>query len=108
MALQSFFWGGGGALASFRFFILYTVGKTPWSRISLSQELYVHIGKHTQNKYTEASMSRVGFKSITPSFERAKAVHTLERMATVMGRNWNIYKHTHTLTHKPDGRGFQT
>jgi hypothetical protein len=33
----------------------------------------------TQNKHTETSMRRVGFKPITPEFERAKKVSALDR-----------------------------
>jgi hypothetical protein len=33
-------------------------------------------------------MPRVGFEPTTTVFERAKTVHTLDRVATVIGRSW--------------------
>jgi hypothetical protein len=35
-------------------------------------------------------MPLVGFEPTTPMFERAKAVHDLDRAATVISRNYNI------------------
>jgi FAD synthase len=40
----------------------------------------------TQNKHKETSMSRVGFEPTIPAFERAKAVHALDRAATVIDK----------------------
>jgi hypothetical protein len=39
----------------------------------------------TQNKRTQTSMRRVGFDPTIPVFEGAKAVHALDRAATVVG-----------------------
>jgi hypothetical protein len=39
----------------------------------------------TQNKRTQTSTPRVGFESMIPAFERAKTVHALDRLATVIG-----------------------
>jgi FAD synthase len=40
----------------------------------------------TQNKRIQTSMPRVGFEPTIPAFERAKAVHALDRVATVIGQ----------------------
>jgi hypothetical protein len=42
---------------------------------------------YTQNKRRQKSMSRVGFESTIPVFERAKTVHALDSAATVIVRN---------------------
>jgi hypothetical protein len=39
---------------------------------------------YTQNKPIQTSMPWVGFKPTTPSFERTKTVHALDRAATVI------------------------
>jgi hypothetical protein len=50
--------------------------------ISPSQGRYL---TQTQNKHKQISMPRVGFDTTIPAFARAKAVHALDRAATVMG-----------------------
>jgi hypothetical protein len=70
--------------AFFGFLILYTVGTTPWKGTSPSQGRYTQY-KHTQNKRTRTSMSRVGFETTTLVFERAKTFHGVDREATVIG-----------------------
>jgi hypothetical protein len=49
------------------------------------QGRYLHTGQHKQNKRTQTSMPLVGFEPTIPVFERAKAVHALDRAATVIG-----------------------
>jgi hypothetical protein len=48
---------------------------------------YLHTEQHKENKRTQTSMSQVGFEPTTPAFERAKTVHDLDRVATVISRN---------------------
>jgi hypothetical protein len=72
-----------------RFFsclIFYTVGWTPWTGDQpVARPLATHRTTQTQNKRTQTSMPRAGFKPAIPAFERAKTVHALERAATVIG-----------------------
>jgi hypothetical protein len=51
----------------------------------VARTLPTHRTTQTQNKRTEMSMPRVGFEPTIPVFERAEAVHTLDRVATVTG-----------------------
>jgi hypothetical protein len=83
MALQCFCW----ILAVFFIFlIVYTVGRTPWTRDQpAASPLPTHRTAQTQNKRTETSMPWVGIEPTIPAFERAKTVHTLGRAATVIG-----------------------
>jgi hypothetical protein len=65
----------------------YTVGSTPWTGDQpVARLLPAHRTTQTQNKRTQAFIAQVGFEPTIPVFERAKAVHALERMATVTGR----------------------
>jgi hypothetical protein len=57
--------------------------------ISLSQGRYLHKTTQTQNKRTQTSICWVGFEPRIPVFERAKMVHALDRMATMIG----IFRH---------------
>jgi hypothetical protein len=57
----------------------------PGQGISPSQGCYLHTGQHKQNKHTQTSMPQLGFELTTPVIERAKMVHALGRMATVIG-----------------------
>jgi hypothetical protein len=50
--------------------------------ISPSQGRYL---TRTQNKHKQTSMLRVRFEPTIPAFERAKTVHALDPMATVIG-----------------------
>jgi hypothetical protein len=50
-----------------------------------SQGRYLHIGQEKQNKHTQISILKVGFKLTTSVFERAKTVHALDNAATVTG-----------------------
>jgi hypothetical protein len=82
MALQSFF----GPWPIFRFLILYTVGRTPWTGDQpVARPLPTHGTTQTQNKHIQTSMPLVGFEPTIPAFERAKTVHALDRAATVIG-----------------------
>jgi hypothetical protein len=70
----------------FNFLILYTVGSTPWKGDQpVTRPLPTHRTTQTQNKRTQTSMPRVGFELTVPVSERAKAVHALDRTATVIG-----------------------
>jgi hypothetical protein len=53
-------------------------------RIGSSQGHCLHRTTQTQNKRTQISMPRVGFKPTIPVFERPKTVHALDRAATVI------------------------
>jgi hypothetical protein len=52
--------------------------------ISPSQGFYLHTGQHKQNKVTQTSIPRAGFEPMTPAFERAKTIHTLDLAAIVI------------------------
>jgi hypothetical protein len=70
----------------YRFLILYTVGRTPWMGDQpMERPLPIHKTTQTQNKHTQAFMSRVGFEPTKSVFERAKTVHALDCTATVIG-----------------------
>jgi hypothetical protein len=70
----------------FQFLNLYTVGKIPWTGDQpVARPLPAHRTAQTQNKRTQTSMPWVGFEPTIPVFERAKAVHVLDREATVIG-----------------------
>jgi hypothetical protein len=58
--------------------------------ISPSQGRYLHT-EYKQNKLTDTSMPRVGFKSTIPAFERANTVYTSDRAATAMGNLSTTY-----------------
>jgi hypothetical protein len=51
----------------------------------VARPLPAHRTTQTQNKRTQTSMSRVGFKPMIPVLEQAKTVHALDRVATVIG-----------------------
>jgi hypothetical protein len=53
---------------------------------SPSQSRYLHTEQHKQNKPTQISMPRAGFKPTIPVFKRAKTVHALDRAATLIGK----------------------
>jgi hypothetical protein len=60
------------------FLIFYTAGSIP----SVARPLPAHRTAQTQNKHTQTPMPRGGFETTIPVFERAKAVHALDRAAT--------------------------
>jgi hypothetical protein len=67
--------------------ISHTVGLLGWV-ISSSQGLYLNTGRHKYriNTYTyKTTMPFVGFEPMMPASERVKAVHALDRSATVIG-----------------------
>jgi hypothetical protein len=67
-----------------RFFSL--VGRTPWTGDQpVARPLHTHRTTQTQNESTQISMPRVGFEPTIPAFARAKTVHVLYRVATVIG-----------------------
>jgi hypothetical protein len=69
----------------FNFLMFYTVGRTPWTEDQpVSRPLPAHRATHTQQ-----SVPWVGFEPTIPVFERAKAVHALNRPATVSGLRHN-------------------
>jgi hypothetical protein len=74
-----------GSWPLFQVLNLYTVGRTPWTGDQpVARPVLTHRITQTQNKCTQTSMFRVGFKSTIPGFERAKTVHVLDRAATVI------------------------
>jgi hypothetical protein len=67
------------------FLILYTDGRTPWTGDQpVARPPPTQRTTQTQNKRTQTSIPRVGFKPTAPVFERTKTVHVLERAATVI------------------------
>jgi hypothetical protein len=61
---------------SFKFLIYTQSVRTHWKRDQpVARSLPTHRTTQTQNKHTQTSMTRVGFKPKTPVFERAKTVH---------------------------------
>jgi hypothetical protein len=80
-------------LATFSFLILYIVGRTPWrGDQTVARPVPTKRTTQTQNKRTQTSMSWVGFELTIPAFERAKTVHALYRVATMIGFQQNYYK----------------
>jgi hypothetical protein len=72
----------------FSFLIFYTDGRALWTgNEPASSPLPTH-RTQTQNKRTQTSISRVGFKPTVPVFERARTVRNLDRAATVMGSGY--------------------
>jgi hypothetical protein len=69
----------------FSFFIVYTVSRTPWTGDQpVARPLPTH-RTQGQNKRIQTFMSPVGFEPMTLVFERGKTVHTLDRVAIVIG-----------------------
>jgi hypothetical protein len=85
MALQPFV--GFGRF--FSFLIFYIVGRTPWTG-DQSVARPLPRTTQTQNKRTLTSMLQVGFEPTIPVFALGKAVHALDRAATVIGRRKSI------------------
>jgi hypothetical protein len=77
MALQSFLLDLG---RFFSFLILYIVGLLRRGSARRKAATY------TQNKRTQTSMPWVGFEPTIPAFERAKTVHALDLLATVIAQ----------------------
>jgi hypothetical protein len=70
----------------FSFVILYAFGRIPWTGDQpVARPLSTHRRTQTLNKRTQPFMLRVRFEPTTPEFERAKTVHALDRVATVIG-----------------------
>jgi hypothetical protein len=75
----------------FRFLILSTVGRTPWTGAQpIARPLPIHRTTQTQKKRTQISIPRVGFELTIPVLEQAKAVHALDRAATVIGSTLSL------------------
>jgi hypothetical protein len=73
-------------LTAFSVLNLFTVGRTPWTGDQpVAGQLPTHRTTQTQNKHTQTFMPRVEFEPTIPVLERAKAVHALDRAATVIG-----------------------
>jgi hypothetical protein len=70
----------------FRFLILYTVGRTPWTGDHPAARLLLtHRTTQTQNELTQTTIPRVGLEPTIPLFERAKRVHASDLAVTVIG-----------------------
>jgi hypothetical protein len=74
--------------------LFYADGRTPWTS---DQPFTRPLPTHRINAYTQTSMPWMGFWPTIPAFERAKAVHALDRAATVIGRLsfvscWKFYE----------------
>jgi hypothetical protein len=73
-------------LAAFSFLIQYKVGRTAWTGDQpVAKPLLTHRTTRTQNTRIQYKHPLVGFEPMIPVFERAKAVHALDRAATVIG-----------------------
>jgi hypothetical protein len=59
-----------------------TLGRTPWTG---DQSVARPLPKQDNTNAEQTSMPLVGFEPTIPVFERAKTVHTLDRVATVIG-----------------------
>jgi hypothetical protein len=59
-----------------------TVGRTPWTG---DQPVARPLPTETQNKRKQTSTPSLGFEPTIPEFMRGKAIHTLNRAATVIG-----------------------
>jgi hypothetical protein len=78
----------------FSFLILYTVGRTPWTRDHpVAKPLPTHRTTQTQSKRTQTSMPRVGLEPTIPVFEREKTVHVLDRAARGITYHPPIYQY---------------
>jgi hypothetical protein len=76
----------------FQFLNLHTVGRTPWTGDQpVARLLPTHRTTRTQNKRTQTSMPQAGFEPTILVFERAKTIHVLDRAATVIGRQADMY-----------------
>jgi hypothetical protein len=74
------------------FFILYTVGRTPWTGDQpVARPLPTQNKTQTQNKRTQTSMPHVGFEPTIPAFKREKTVHALHRAANVIAMINKLY-----------------
>jgi hypothetical protein len=77
-----------GPLPLFQFLDLYTVVRNPWTGDQpVERPLHTDRTRQRQSESTQTSMPRVRFEPTIQSFKRAKAVHALDRVATVIGRN---------------------
>jgi hypothetical protein len=93
----------------FHFLNLYTVGRTPWT----GDQPVAHRRTQEQNNCTQTSMPRVGFEPTIPVFELAKTVHSLGRVAIVIGRFLSSVTisvvttqlHLHTTTRRSEQKG---
>jgi hypothetical protein len=89
----------------FQFRNLYTVGRTLWTGDQpTTRPLHTHTPTHrttqTQNKRTKTDIPRVGFEPRIPVLEWVKMVHALDRVATVIGTNYDISSEYHLNTTK--------
>jgi hypothetical protein len=67
----------------FQFLNLFTVDRTPWTG---DQPGARPLHTQTQNKRTQTSIPLVGLEHTIPVSERAKTVHALDPVATVIGQ----------------------
>jgi hypothetical protein len=66
------------------------IGRTPWRGDQpVARSLPTHRRTQTQNKRTQAFAHSMGFELMIPAFKWAKAVHALDRVATVFGYEHN-------------------
>jgi hypothetical protein len=61
--------------------LFYTDGRTPWT-----VDHYLHTGQHNHRIKTHTDIHALrGFEPTIPAFGRAKTVHALDSVATVIG-----------------------
>jgi hypothetical protein len=76
MALQSFCWTSA----------VFSVNRTPWTGDQpVARPLPTRRTTQTQNKFTQTSTPWLGFEPMIPAFKRARTVHGLDCVATVIG-----------------------
>jgi hypothetical protein len=75
-----------GPRPPFQFLNLYTIGRTAWTGDQpVAKSVPTRRTTQTQNQRTQTAMRRVAFEPTTPVLERAKRVHALDCVATVIG-----------------------
>jgi hypothetical protein len=80
-------------LGHFFSLLIYIVSRSPWTGDQpIPRTLPTHKTTERHNKRKQKSMPWVGFESITPAFERAKAFYTLDQAANVIGISWPTRK----------------
>jgi hypothetical protein len=69
----------------FSFLILYTVGRTPWTRISLSQGLYLYTEQHKHRINAHYIHALSGIRTYDPSVRASEESSCLGPCGTVIG-----------------------
>jgi hypothetical protein len=82
----------------FSFLIFYKVGRTPWMGCDpIARPLPTHRTTQIQNKRRQTCMPWVGFEPTIPALVRAKTIHALDHVATVIGCAMSLKRHCSNL-----------